>query len=186
MATISLSQGQVAVVDDLDFDRLGQFHWSYRPEREGRQGYAVRKVKIDGHYRNRYLHREIMNPEPGLEVIFRNHDRLDCRRQNLLVVTKEQARRHHRVRRDSSGLKGVRFDEETGLWMVNVYRNGKYTCVGSFMSRHIAGQAYEEALRELDYDFFTAAQAAELPAPFSREDETTSPAECEVNHVLLP
>jgi hypothetical protein len=52
-----------------------------------------------------------MQPGPGQEVIFLNHDRLDSRRENLRVVSKEDARRHHRVRRDSkSGVKGVRFN----------------------------------------------------------------------------
>jgi hypothetical protein len=34
-----------------------------------------------------------------MEVIFLNHDRLDCRRQNLRVVDTHEARQHHRVRR---------------------------------------------------------------------------------------
>jgi hypothetical protein len=64
-----------------------------------------------------------MQPGPGQEVIFLNHDRLDCRRENLRVVSKEDARRHHRVRRDSkSGVKGVRYNAGTDSWSAYVQR----------------------------------------------------------------
>ena len=125
MQTIPLSQNQLAIIDDDDFPRFSGFRWIYRAERNNKQGYAVRHSKVNGKDRLAYLHREIMNPPPGNEVIFLNHDRLDCRRENLRVVTKQEARRHHRVRRDSkSGVKGVRLNPDTGTWSAYTYRNG--------------------------------------------------------------
>src|SRR6516162_1577812 len=126
MQEIPLSQGQVALVDDQDYPLLSEFRWCYRPERNGRQGYAVRHVKLEGKDRLLYLHRQLLQPGPGQEVIFLNHDRLDCRRENLKVVSKEEARRHHRVRSDSkSGVKGVRYNPETDTWSAFVYRGGR-------------------------------------------------------------
>src|SRR5476651_1954549 len=117
MRQITLSQNQVALVDDEDFPLLSEFRWCYRAERDGKPGYAVRHRKVDGKDRLAYLHREIMNPPAGQEVIFLNHDRLDCRKANLRSVTKEEARRHHRVRSDSkSGVKGVRFNPDGETW----------------------------------------------------------------------
>src|ERR1700674_5418377 len=98
---INLSQNKIAVLDDEDFARFSAFHWCYRAERNNKPGYAIRHVKLDGTYKTEYLHRALMNPPPGKEVIFLNHDRLDCRRANLKIVTKEEARQHHRVRTDS-------------------------------------------------------------------------------------
>jgi hypothetical protein len=133
MQHIPLSQGQVAVVDDADHPALAGFRWSYRTERDGRQGDAVRHVKVAGKDRLGYLRREIMRPGPGQEVIFLNHDRLDCRRENLKAVSKEDARRHHRVRRDcKSGVKGVRYNAETDSWSANVYRYGRCYHVGTY------------------------------------------------------
>ena len=106
MQQVTLSQGQVALVDDADFPLLADFKWCYRPERNGKQGYAVRHAKVDGKDRLLYLHRQLMNPQSGYEVIFLNHNRLDCQRSNLRVVTTQEARQHHRVRRDSkSGIR---------------------------------------------------------------------------------
>src|SRR5271157_700242 len=108
MQQIPLSQNKTVVLDDEDFARFSGFHWCYRPERGGAQGYAIRHVKVDGKYKTEYLHRAIMRPPDGHEVIFLDYDRLDCTRANLWVATKEEARRHHRTRRDSpTGHKGI-------------------------------------------------------------------------------
>src|SRR4051812_15447999 len=118
MQQIPLSQNMVALLDDDDFAHFSQYHWCYRAERNNNQGYAIRHRKVvGGKYKTEYLHRAIMNPPPGKEVIFLNHDRLDCRRENLRIVSKEEARQHHRVRRDcQSGAKGVRFNPEGYTW----------------------------------------------------------------------
>ena len=88
MLQILLSQNQVALVDDADYPLLSEFRWCYRAERNGNQGYAVRHRKVDGKDRLCYLHREVLPAPEGFETIFLNHDRLDCRRENLKIVTK--------------------------------------------------------------------------------------------------
>jgi hypothetical protein len=117
MQSIPLSQGQSVLLDDEDYPLLSDFRWCYRAERDGRQGYAVRHVKVEGKDRLLYLHRQLMQPGLSQEVIFLNHDRLDCRRENLKVVSKQDARQHHRVRSDSkSGSKGVRYTPDNETW----------------------------------------------------------------------
>jgi len=147
MKQIHLSQGYFALVDDSDYPLLSEFKWCYRGERDGKLGYAVRHIKVNGKDRLCYLHRQIMQPPDGMDVIFSNHDRLDCRRENLKVVTKEEARRHHRVRRDSkSGIKGVRFNPDSESWSAFVYRHGHCYRVGNYFSKEQAVEAYEQAL----------------------------------------
>ena len=157
MQQIPLSQNQVVLLDDNDFDRFSQFHWCYRGERGGAQGYAIRHVKMDRKYKTSYLHREIANPQPGQEVIFLNYDRLDCRRENLRVVTQEEARRHHRVRSDSkTGVKGVKYNRRPGTWSVDVYRGGSSTRLGTFLTKEHAIAAYEKALKKENPDLHIA------------------------------
>jgi hypothetical protein len=157
MRQIPLTQDQLALVDDDDFAILSQFRWCYRAERDHKQGYAVRHRKIDGKDRLAYLHREIMAPAPGLEVIFLNHDRLDCRRANLRVVTKEEARRHHRVRSDSkSGVKGVHFNHEGRTWSAFTYRHGHCYNIGTFYTQGEAVRAYEEEVAKENPDLAKA------------------------------
>ena len=154
---INLSQNKIVILDDEDFERQSSFHWWYRGERNAHQGYAIRHAKEGMKSKTVYLHREIMNPPPGHEVIFKNFDRLDCRRQNLAVVTKEEARRHHRVRRDSrSGIKGVRLNPDGGSWSAQIYPNGFCYNVGTYYSEDEAIQGYEEALRRENPDLANA------------------------------
>ena len=151
MKRIPLSQNKVAFVDDEDFDRFSHFSWAYRAE-PNRKGYAVRSKKVGkGKYTKEYLHRAIMAPPPTHTVIFLNHDGLDCRRENLKVVTKTEANRHHRVRYDSkSGIKGVKFNSESQLWEAAFIREGHTYRVGSFRTSEKAAQEYERAVKEWD------------------------------------
>src|ERR1700733_14132455 len=113
MKQIQLGQGMVAVVDDDDFERLSGFRYFYRAERNGNLGYAMRHGRKTDRTKTVYLHREIADPLPGHEVVFNNHDRLDCRKQNLRVVTKGEAFQHHRSRSVSTiGEEGVRQNAE--------------------------------------------------------------------------
>jgi hypothetical protein len=174
MQAIPLSQGQSVLVDDEDYPPLSDFRWCYRAERSGRQGYAVRHVKVEGKDLLLYLHRQLLPPGPDQEVIFLNHDRLDCRRANLRIASKQEARRHHRVRSDSkSGSKGVRYNPDNETWTAVVYRHGHCYHVGSFSSKEAAEAAYEQELRRENPDLHTAPKPVERPhnpAPTARRN----------------
>ena len=163
MRPIRLKNNQMVLLDDEDYARLSRFHWIYRGERNDNPGYAIRHAKIGDKVKTVYLHREIMNPPFGYEVIFLNHDRLDCRRENLRVVTKEEARRHHRVRRDSkSGIKGVRFNPDGGTWSADIFRNGHCYHIGTYSTQEDAAEAYKEAVLRENPEW------AQTPAPLVR------------------
>jgi hypothetical protein len=87
----------------------------------------------------------------------------------LKVVTKEEARQHHRVRSDSkSGAKGVRYNEDTDSWSAYLYRGGLAFHVGTFHRREQAELAYQEALRRENPELHTAPKTVERqrdPAP---------------------
>ncbi len=179
MNTIPLSQNQVALVDDQDYTLLSEHRWCYRPERDGKQGYAVRHTKVNGKDRLLYLHRQLMQPGEGQEVIFLNHDRLDCRRENLRVVSKQEARQHHRVRQDSkTGAKGVRYNVEGDSWSAIIYRNGRCYTIGTFKSQAQAEAAYRATLGRENPDLHTAPERIERlanPAPVQRGNPDTPP-----------
>jgi len=176
MQTIQLSQGQIALVDDADFPLLSEFHWCYRAERNGKQGYAVRHTKIGGKDRLSYLHRSIIQPPEGYEVIFRNHDRLDCRRENLLVVTKKEARQHHLSARSNSasGIKGISYNRRPRTWSVDVYRNGRAKRVGTYLTLKDAQDAHQKALLRDNPDLHTAPARVERPS-IAEMDQGTKP-----------
>lgn len=158
MQQIPLSQGQIAFVDDHDFPLLSDFRWCYRAERDGKQGYAVRHVKVEGKDRLLYLHRQLMQPSPGHEVIFLNGDKLDCRRENLRLVTTKEARQHHLQARSNSksGIKGISYNRRPNTWSVDIYRNGQAKRVGTFLTLKEAKEAQQKALQNENPDLHTA------------------------------
>jgi AP2 domain len=173
MQTIPLSQDQVALVDDQDHPLLSEFKWCYRGEKN-KAGYAVRHIKVNGKDRLLYLHRQIAQPPEGMTTIFLNHDTLDCRRANLKNVTEEEARRHHRVRRDSkSGIKGVRYNPESDSYSAYVYRHGRAYHVGTYPTSEQASRAYQEELEKENPVLRNAPKAVERPcnpAPLQRSN----------------
>jgi hypothetical protein len=76
MKQITLSQGKIALVDDDDHERLSQFRWFYKPERNFHQGYAFRHGRKSDATKMVYLHHEIAAAPPGHEVLFLNNDHL--------------------------------------------------------------------------------------------------------------
>jgi hypothetical protein len=149
MPSLPLYGGQTALVDQDDYDRLHAFKWYYRPERSGNQGCAMRHVRnAAGKVTTQYLSRDVMNPPPGMEIIFLNHDRLDCRKENLKVVDRAHAQRHKRARSDNpTGHKGIIFNPGPKTFSVNLWRDGRMKRVGTFESIHHAKEAYERAVR---------------------------------------
>jgi hypothetical protein len=146
MMYIPLSQGKVAVVDEADHPRFSEFRWCFRADRDKSTGCAVRHVNRDGKDRLSYQHREVMDAPAGKNVIFINHDKLDCRRTNLKIVSKQEACWHHRVRRDSkTGIKGVKFNRAWGTWSARICRKGVYHHLGSFPTKEAACEAYRQA-----------------------------------------
>jgi HNH endonuclease len=154
MKQLFLSQGQVALVDDEDHERFKVFRWFYRPERRGAQGYAVRNSTTDGRRRQEYLHRAIMRPEPGYEVIFLDGNRLNCQRSNLRVGTGTDARRHHRRRRDCSApYKGVSWCAEVSRWKAGIRVDGKLIHLGLHETAEGAARAYDRAAKHFHGEF---------------------------------
>ena len=81
MRTIELTQGQVALVDDRDYDELSRFKW-YALRDHGGTFYAQRHApRVDGKQRTILMHRVILDVQPGQDVDHANHDTLDNRRQ---------------------------------------------------------------------------------------------------------
>lgn len=86
---IRLSDGQVAMVDDEDFERVSRIKWSPHSA-----GYAVgydADLYVPGQPSKALvlLHRYVMGctAGDGVRVDHRNHNKLDCRRTNLRAGT---------------------------------------------------------------------------------------------------
>lgn len=102
MKEIPLSQGKVALVSDEDFEALNSFKWTATRNSKRHHSpkwYAHRKAYREGKRRTVYLHIEVVRRQgidipPGLVVDHIDGDSLDCRRENLRVVTHYENTKH--------------------------------------------------------------------------------------------
>lgn len=94
---IPLTKGFVAVISAVDYRRVNRHTWHVHTSRGSKKkpGQPYARANIKG--RKVYLHRFITNAEPPFHVDHRNHQTLDCRRENLEIIdhATNQARRRN-------------------------------------------------------------------------------------------
>jgi len=100
MKKIKLTQGQFALVDDEDFDKLNKSKWSIN--RHGKNYYRPKNS------RNMLMSRIIMNPPKGMVVDHINHDTLDNRKCNLRICSQTENMMNKKLYKNNEiGFKGV-------------------------------------------------------------------------------
>jgi hypothetical protein len=152
---IPLTQGQFAIVDDDDFEKLAGYKWAAM--KNGRNFYASRTVKLkDGRHRqvNIQMHRKILNAPKDALVDHINHNGLDNRRANLRFVTSRQNSWNVRKRHGcSSKYKGVHLQKRDGKWLANIICRGERFYLGCFDDEQSAAKAYDEKAKQLFKDY---------------------------------
>ncbi|MEX1157486.1 MAG: hypothetical protein WEC79_00985 [Thermomicrobiales bacterium] len=87
VALLELSDGSVAIVDDEDLSRVAVYEWRL-------QSSVASRYPVGSHWGCEsacdtvFLHRLIANAGPEDMVFHRNHDTLDNRRENLVVMAR--------------------------------------------------------------------------------------------------
>jgi hypothetical protein len=140
---IGLTKGLYATVDAADYEGLSRYKWTAMIV--GDKAYAIRSHKG----KTILMHREIMQPPPGMVVDHINGQSLLNRRGNLRVCTPLQNRYNSRPRGKKSRYKGVRLDEETGKWWAEIVHKGVKYWLGTYDSEVEAARAYDRKAVEL-------------------------------------
>lgn len=126
-----------AIVDDDDFERLIDYRW-----RLNSKGYAIRSYSVDGKEILVALHREIMQPPPGLVVDHIDHDKLNNTRANLRIITQQQNLMNRRLFKNSTtGFKGVTYQH--GKWLVRIEKDGQIIQLGFHTDLKTAALVYD-------------------------------------------
>jgi len=141
MKEIPLTQGQVALVDDEDYEWLNNFSWHYAANTG-----AIRNRKIhEGPIGSLYMHREILEHHNinivRLQVDHINGINTDNRKLNLRPATAAQNLRNI----FKYGSKGVRYEPSKRKWRARIGINRKQMHLAYFATEIEAIEAYNKA-----------------------------------------
>lgn len=140
MAVLIIS-GKKVLVDDEDLELIKPFSW-WANAKNYVQGSKFRGDKKIHHY----MHRLIMNPPPNLQVDHINKDRLDNRRSNLRIVTRQENQYGKKTHGKTSMFMGVkRVNLKSKKWQAELsLPNVKgVTVLGTYKSEIDAAIAYD-------------------------------------------
>lgn len=142
---IRLTQGFVAIIDDVDYDWVSGFSWHAVVTVDG-YVYAKTAFRKGKRVWNIYMHRHIMQVyDPKVLVDHRDGNGLDNRRDNIRVCSSSQNNRNRRKTKvaTSSLFKGVCRHKRDKTWQASIYLKGKIVFLGNFKLEEDAARAYD-------------------------------------------
>lgn len=146
---IELTQGQVALIDERDFDKVHQYRWCAHHIRW--QWYAINNSERRRGGRPLRMHRFILDAPAGMEVDHINGNGLDNRRANLRLATRSQNHANKSVQRNktSSRYKGVYYRRRRKKpWYAQIGVRGRRMFLGYFGNEEEAARVYNRAALE--------------------------------------
>ena len=147
MREILLTQGQVALVDDSDFEFLSQWKWCARYSNGHWDALRSSRTK-DGKCYTIKMSRQILGLELGdkRQGDHQNHNTLDNRRDNLRICTNQENNMNRMSNQNSSSkFKGVSWYERCKKWQVHIQIDGGRKHIGYFNKEKNAALAYDAA-----------------------------------------
>ena len=154
MKKIALTRGQVALVDNKDFEYLSQWKWfseahgcAARDQHIGMDGKKEIKKRIK-------MHRIIMDCPEGMEIDHIDGNPSNNQRANLRVVTHAQNQKNlKRAINNTSGFKGVHWAKARNKWIASINHHDKTYNLGGYATKEEAARRYNEAALECFGEF---------------------------------
>jgi len=146
MKTIPLTLGQVALVDDENYDSLAQFKWY------AIRGHSTFYARRATYSKNKQtivrMHREIIKVPFGFETDHIDGNGLNNQRSNLRIVTQRENAQNQHISKTSRFV-GVSWAGWANRWASCIRINNKTKHLGYFKDESIAALRYKLAVMEL-------------------------------------
>ena len=155
MREIQLTQGQIAIIDDEDYEYISGTKWYAWWNPCTRSFYARTNNK---NYCSIYMHRVVLKVFGRKRLVDHiNMNTLDNRKENLRICSQSMnmCNRGPTIS-NASGLKGVYWGKDNKKWRSRIMVNGKNIHLGRFETAEEAHAAYCNAAKHLHGEFFRA------------------------------
>lgn len=144
MKEMFLTKGQIALIDDEDFEKLSQWSWYAHSNPVSNTSYAARGTFIN--YKNKLylMHRQILGiTDPKISVDHADGNGLNNQKSNLRICTHSQNMCNTSKRKNTtSRFKGVSWCSDRNKWEVEVRVDNKRLRVGRYENEIEAALAY--------------------------------------------
>ena len=148
---IPLTQGEFAIVDPKDYERLAKYKWFLA--RSPTNSYAARwqRIRPGGPRKRIWMHREVIDIPNHLLCDHANGYGLDNRAANLRPATVSQnlCNRSKTKSKTRSKYKGLEWDKIQRKWKARIQHDGRKIYLGSFASEIDAAKAYDKKAKAL-------------------------------------
>ena len=155
MIEIPLTRGQVALIDDEDYELVSKYSWWAWWNKNTKSFYACSTIWLgEKKKQNIYMHRLIMRADKFTHVDHIDHATLDNRKRQLRLATPSQNQWNRGpTSKNTSGYKGVSWDKANKKWIAFISCGGKRKNLGRRSDIHDAYHLYCEAALQLHGEF---------------------------------
>jgi hypothetical protein len=151
MKNIPLTQGQLALIDDEDFERVNQYKWQAKWEKRTKSFYAI-MVTSRPNRKTIQMSRFIMQTPDSLICDHISHDTLDNQKSNLRNCTESQNRMNQKSRGTNTGIKCIH-PTSNNRYQVHIRANSKTVYRKNFKTLEEALSARNEELKKHHGEF---------------------------------
>ena len=127
--------GHQFMIDVDDYEKIKERHWTYAA------GYWSTCIKIDNKKTQIRMHNFIMPPKDGCIIDHADRNKSNNRKHNLRQATASQNVMNSTLRKNNSGITGVKLDKRYNKWCAFITLNKKYIWLGGYADKDDAIKA---------------------------------------------
>jgi hypothetical protein len=147
---IPLQNGEFALVDDEDFERVNEHFWHVQYLKGVTPVIKTNVIRTKKTEVGSYIQMKnfIYGDSPKEKIVVnKNGDKFDMRKKNLIVIDKKVASHSSKGHRKStSKYKGVSWNKKIGKWESRFFVDGKNLGLGTYENEDDAAIAYNQAV----------------------------------------